>query len=90
MNINEIFDYLATTELDGMYYIEDLREVDWEVYEDELMWVVDGETYSAELVRGDIVNIDNLVFINADNGCGSKYTYILDKGNQILVGSDYV
>jgi len=89
LNINEIFDYLATTELDGMYYIEDLREVDWEVYEDELMWVVDGEVYSAELTYGK-VNIDNLVFINADNGNGSKYTYILDKGNQILVGSDYV
>jgi len=89
LNINEIFDYLATTELDGNWLVEDLREVDWEVYEDELMWVVDGDTYSAELTYGK-VNIDNLVFINADNGYGSKYTYILDKGNQILVGSDYV
>lgn len=89
MNINEIFDYLATTELDGNWLVEDLREVDWEIYQDELMWVVDGENYSAELTYG-MVNIDNLVFINADNDCGNKYTYILDKGNQMIVGSDYV
>lgn len=86
MNINEIFDYLATTESDGYMLVEDLREVGWELYQDELIWVVDGETYSAELTREGVVAIDNLVFINADNGCGEKFTYVLDKANQMLTG----
>lgn len=86
MNINEIFDYLATTELDGYILTEDLREVDWEITGDELLWVSDGNTYSAELDSNDVVEIDNLVFINADASGNLMTTYVLDKANQMLTG----
>jgi hypothetical protein len=39
LNINEIFDYLATTDLDGSGLVEDLREVYWGVYQDNQMIV---------------------------------------------------
>lgn len=89
MNINEIFDYLATTDLDGYILVEDLREADWEVYQDELMWVVDGETYSADIRQGEVVNIDDLIFINAENGSGDTLTYVVSKDNQMMEIGEY-
>ena len=89
MNINEIFDYMATTELHSIWLVEDLREADWEIYQDELMWIVDGETYSADIRQGEVVSIDDLIFINAENGMRDTFTYVVSKDNQMLEINEY-
>ena len=80
---------MATTELHSIWLVEDLREADWEIYQDELMWIVDGETYSADIRQGEVVSIDDLIFINAENGMRDTFTYVVSKDNQMLEIKEY-
>jgi hypothetical protein len=75
---------MKTTDLHKWWYVEDLREHSWSLYQDEVKWVVDGEECSAEVKQS--TTDQGLYFINADNGCGDNLTYIFDTEKQVLEG----
>ena len=78
LNINEILDFIATTSLNGSWLVEDLRGHSWTKAYGEISWRIDDEAYSSDGVRG-TVQLDGLVFINADSGQGYKLTYVFSK-----------
>ena len=78
MNINEILDFIKTTELHESWLVEDLRQCTWTKEYDEISWFREGESYSADSTK-ETIELDNLVFINADTGQGYKLTYVFSR-----------